>query len=185
MKNREPATFRQDAYTNHCLALPDVLDRLQKQWLALYRIELAMAREDLEALRTAVGELNRDLVRYALTSLRKHLNEAAIKDCAALIAERIFDTAEGQPSLKRWEEWLSAAPLWPALAKENWGDALSLGTELVLSALEQEGVALDKKAKQALLADLAALQLRDLLPASLMSEVFPDDEDDPSGDGDA
>lgn len=185
MTSQTDAKFRQDAYTNRCLAHPAVLDQLQQQWIVIYRIERALACQDMEALPTAIHELNLELVRYALTTLRKHLTEAAIRDCADLIAERIFDTATDEPSVKRWEEWLTTAAVWPVLARENWGDALSRATDIVLATLGREGVALDRKAKETLLAEMAPLRLQDLLPESLLSEAFPEEADDNSGDDDA
>lgn len=176
--------FRQDAYGSRCLQSDDALDRLQNHWGVIFQVEFALRQEDDAVLRTAVGELDLDLLRYTLSALKNHLNEAALRDCAKLIAERLLDTAPTQPTIERWKEWLTAAPMWPALAEENWNEAIGWAGDIVLTSLEQDGVVLNEEARHKLLSDMMSLRLRDMLSKSLAQELLPPEPETASGEDD-
>lgn len=177
MRKNRTASLRQDAYGSRCLKQGNVIDRLREHWGALYGIESAIRVQDANALQAAAEALDGELIRYALSALQTHLNEAAIRDCAHLIAESILDTAASQPSSKRWEAWLKEAPFWPELAKDNWREARLQAFEIVLAALNDAGVTLNEEVQPALQREVFALQLSDLIPAALAAEIFPAESD--------
>lgn len=126
-----------------------------------------------EAPTQAVEEIDEDLIRYAIATLRSHLQEAAILDTGRLIAERVLDTSEKQESLTCWEAWLSAAPCWPALARENWPEAVRQAAQLVVEEMIKAGITLDSKAEAALAEQVGKLEIEDLLPKSTFERLFP------------
>lgn len=175
MKKNRTASLRQEAYSSRCLQQGNVIDRLREHWGVLYQMETAIRDQDANALQAAAEALDAELIRYALSALQTHLNEAAIRDCSHLIAESILDTAANQPSIKRWEAWLKEAPFWPELAKDNWREAALQAFEIVLAALGSTGVTLNDEVQQALHGEVYALQLTDLIPAALAAEIFPEE----------
>lgn len=177
MKKSQIASLRQDAYTNRCLKQGNAIDRLREHWGVLYQVESAARDRDAECLQTATEALDLELIRYALSVLQTHLSEAAIRDCAHLIAESILDIAPNQPSIKRWEAWLTEAPFWPKLAKDNWREAAFQASEIVLAALRDAGITLADDVHQTLYREVYALQLTDLIPEALANEIFPVESD--------
>lgn len=177
MKKNRTASLRQEAYSSRCLQQGNVIDRLREHWGALYQMEAALRDQDANALQAAAEALDAELIRYALSALQTHLNEASIRDCSCLIAESILDTAANQPSLKRWEAWLKEAPFWPELAKDNWREATLQAFEIVLAALGAAGITLTDEVQQALYREVYALQLTELIPETLAAEIFPEESD--------
>lgn len=175
MEKNRTASLRQVGYRSRCLQQGNVINRLGENRGAVYQIESATRDGDANGLQAAAEALDTELVHYALSALQTHLNEAAIRDCAHLIAESILDTAANQPSIKRWEEWLKKAPFWPELAKENWPEAAFQAFEIVLAALSSMGLTLNDEAQQALYREVYALQLTDLIPETLAAEIFPEE----------
>lgn len=177
MKKNQTASLRQDAYSNRCLQQGNAIDRLREHWGVLYQIETATRDQDVKGLQAATEALDPELVRYALSALQTHLTETAVRDCAQLISESILDIAPDQPSLKRWETWLTEAPFWPELAKANWRAATAHAFEIVLAVLSEANIALTDDARQALYRDICTLQLEDLIPETLAAEIFPAEND--------
>jgi hypothetical protein len=172
MTKREKTSLRQDAYSHSCLGKGGLIERLRAHWGTLFQIEYALRENDADRLRTEVEALDVELIRYALGALNTHLNEAAIRDCGVLLAERVFDLAPEQPSLDRWKDWLSEADFWPSLAEENWMEATARAADEVLSVLDMEGVVMDDEMRRAIYRDVRSLQIRDLIPQDLADEIF-------------
>jgi len=170
---KEKTAYRQEAYDEHVLYRGDAMDRLQEQWIALAQMEWPPTLGDHDALRKAAGELDVTLIRYALSSLRSHLEEAATRDTARLIAELVLDTTLTDKSLKRWEAWLDAAPCWPVLAKDNWAEAVRQAAWIVVETLSESGVQLDSKAQAELADQVGRLEMEDLLPKATIERLFP------------
>lgn len=171
-KEKKPA-YRQEAYDSHVLDKGDVMERLREQWVALSQLEWPLTLADHEALRKAAEAIDTNLIRFAISTLRTQLEEAAVRDTSRLIAERVLDTSEAQESLKRWEAWLNAAPCWPALAKDNWAEAVRQASETVVETLAEAGVRLDSKAQAALSDQVGRLEIEDLLPRATIERLFP------------
>jgi len=174
MASKKKLTLRQDAFDDRCLMDEDAMERLHQQSHALYQLNSLTTRGDPEKLNEAVDSLDFDLLRYALSSLRAHLLEAAIRDGAALTAESVLDTSITQKSVDQWERWLTAAPCWPLLAQEHWYQICGKAADLVASALEDDGTLMDKKTRAEIEDGVYALRLPDLLPQALVAKVFPE-----------
>lgn len=173
MASKKKLTLRQDAFDDRSLMHDDAMERLHQQSVALYQLNSVTTRGDPEKLNEVVDSLDFDLVHYALSSLRAHLLEAAVRDGASLIAESILDTSVSQKSAEFWERWLTAAPCWPLLAKENWYQIAGKAADIVVSALEEGGTPLDGKTRGEIKNGVYALRLPDLLPQELVARVFP------------
>lgn len=113
------------------------------------------------------------LTRYALSTLCSQLEEAAVSDTARLVAEVVLDTSPEQDALKRLEAWLDAAQCWPAMARENWPEAVRLAASRVVEALNDAGLQLDAKAEAELAAKVGRLEIVDLLPKATIERLFP------------
>lgn len=172
-KNRKPS-YRQQAYDNRLLGDGDAVVRLREQWGVIGQFVWQPTIDDHEALRKVATELDVPLVRYALTSMRSHLQEAAIRDTARLIAELVLDTSPTEKSLKNWEAWLDAAPCWPAMAKDNWAEAVRQAAWIVVEVLTESGVQFDTEAQAALADQVARLEIEDLLPKATIERLFPE-----------
>jgi len=173
MARKKNPSLRQEAFSHPCLEDGDATERIHQQWVGLYQFTSPAILDEPEKLKQAVSELDLDLMRCSLTMLRRHLEEAAIRDCALLTAERVLDTSVGQESLERWERWLMAAPCWPRLAQENWYQSLGKSAEIVVNALADSGIVLDDSTRGDIEREIGMLQLSDLLTKELMERFFP------------
>lgn len=170
---KEKPPYRQEAFNDHALDRGDAMERLRKQWVAVGQLEWPMTLANHDALRKAAGDIDTNLIRFAIRTLQDYLEEAAIRDTGRLIAERVLDTSEAQEALKRWEAWLDAAPFWPALAKENWAEAVRQAAWLVVETLSESGVKLDATAQAELAEQVGRLEIEDLLPKTMIERFFP------------
>lgn len=170
---KEKPSYRQEAYQAYCLSEGDAMERLYEQWTALSQLQWPSTLDDHEALRKVAEEIDTDLIRYAISALRTHLQEAAIRDTGRLIAERVLDTTLKQTSLQRWESWLGAAPCWPTLAQDNWPEAVRQAAKIVVEALSEAGVQVDPQAEEALADQVGRLSIEDLLPKATIERLFP------------
>lgn len=173
MASKKKLPLRQDAFDDHCLAHGDAMERLREQIETLYYINSLAVREDPQKLRAGVEDLDLDLVRYSLTSLRAHLVETAIRDGATLTAESVLDPSVSAKVLDRWERWLMLAPCWPALVKQHWYQIAGAAAEIVVSRLEEDGLPLDDETQKEIRQGVYALRLPDLLSPVLIERCFP------------
>lgn len=174
MASKKKLTLRQEAFDDRSLMDDDAMERLHQQSHALYQLNYLPTRGDQEKLKEVFDSLDVDLVRYALSSLRANLLEAAIRDGASLMAESVLDTSITQKSVDQWERWLTAAPCWPLLAQEHWYQICGKAADLVASALEDDGTLMDKKTRAEIEESVYALRLPDLLPHALVARIFPE-----------
>lgn len=170
---KEKPAYRQEDFDSHVLDREDAMQRLRVQWFALTQLEWPQTLDNHEALRKAIGEIDGDLIRYAIGKLKADLEEAATQDAGRLIAEQVLDTTENQDSIQRWEAWLDAAPCWAALARENWAEAVRLAASVVVETLSDAGVQLNGKAEAELKAQVGRLEIEDLLPKATIERLFP------------
>ena len=154
--------FRQDRF----------LEKLGEQSQQLRLIESALVQDDPIEINTKVAELNFELLRYACYSLEKRITEAATQDCAQLIANSVLDVSGGEDSGKQWSDWLSAAPCWSQLAKEQWTVAICTVTDLVVEKMGDAGISLDPTVAKELDSKVAQLTIRDVLPTELFTRVY-------------
>lgn len=172
---KQKQNYRQEAYDSHVFGKGDALERLREQWALIGLLDWQPTCANYEALQKAVMQIDVQLTRYALSSLCSQLEEAAVSDIARLVAEVVLDTTPQQDALKRLEGWLDAAQCWPAMAKENWPEAIRRAAGIVVESLTDVGVLLDPKAQSALEAQVGKLSIEDLLPKSTIERVFPPD----------
>lgn len=174
MASKKKLYLRQEAFDDRSLLDNDAMERLHQQSQALYQLNYLTTLGDPEKLNEAVDSLDVDLLRYALSSLRAHLLEAAIRDGASLMAESVLDISVTRNSVDQWERWLTAAPCWPLLAQEHWYQICGKAADLVASALEEDGTLMDKKTRAEIEESVYALRLPDLLPQALVARIFPE-----------
>jgi hypothetical protein len=167
------SSLRQEAYSHACLSKGKLIERFRTHWSLFFRISDALKEKDAERLLVEVDGLEMELVRYAMSDLHKQLQRAAREDCAALVSERVLDASPEQPSLERLKCWLTEADFWPLMAADNWAEVTENAADVVLKALDAEGLISDEKARRAIYMDVRSLQLSDLIPIELAEEIFP------------
>lgn len=149
------------------------MERLHAQIDTLYYINSLAVRDDPQKLRAGVEDLDIDLVRYSLTSLRAHLVETAIRDGAMLTAESVLDTSLSAKALDHWERWLMQAPCWPSLVQQHWYQIAGAAAEIVVRRFEEDGLPLDDEMQKEIRKDAYALRLPDLLNPVLVERFIP------------
>lgn len=175
MASKKKLPLRQEAFDDHSLAHGNAMERLRQQIETLYHINSSPVRDDPQQLRAGVEDLDIDLVRYSLTSLRVHLVETAIRDGATLTAESVLDTSPSAKALDHWERWLMQAPCWPSLIQQHWYQIAGAAAEIVVSRFAEDGLPLDDDMQKEIRQGVYALKLADLLSPVLVERFFPGD----------
>ena len=178
--NQKPELLQQRFHDWH-LRRERFWGSLNEQSQQLREIETALLQEDPFQINSRVVELDFEVLRYACYSLQTRIEDAALQDCARLIAKTVLDFSDGKVSGKFWENWLSAAPCWPRLAWDQWKSAQVKAYDLVVGELESEGVVVDACATKEIGRAVANLKLQDLLPPELFARVYS--QEVPAEDG--
>ena len=165
--------YRQSKFEAHYLSNGDAHLRLREQWDVVGQFAWPLTIDDPEALRAVVADVDVPLLRFAVSFMRDQMEEAAAVDASRLIAELALDTSLNDEARKRLEAWMSAAPCWPRLAKENWAEAVRRAGMIVIETLAEGGVELDDKAEAELAKRVGCLSIADLLPKECVERLFP------------